>query len=49
MKLDWKYKVWISVIVLAGIFTLFMFSIEAIQDMGNYFGDAMVNELTVFP
>lgn len=45
-KMTWKDKVWVTGLVLAAIFVLFTFSVEAIKDSGNYFGSVIVNELT---
>jgi len=46
IQMNWKEKVWVTGLVIAGIFVLYTFSVEAIKDGGEYFGQALVEEIT---
>jgi hypothetical protein len=47
-NLTWKDKIWATGILLALLFVLYMFSVEALKDSGEYFGQMIVNEFVSF-
>lgn len=44
-KMDWKFKVWMTCLVLAALFVLYMLSMEAMKDSGQYFGNWLFQEV----
>jgi len=48
INMDWKYKAWISALVLMAVGVVLLLSYQAVIDSGNYFGTRLVNELVSF-
>ena len=42
---SWKDRVWVVGLLIAGLFVLYMFSMSAIQNSGEVFGEALFQEV----